>query len=176
MSKLDDLLARIKADVVIRRTKSGNATVEGPKQREAREKRERGGTSSDPALRAMIAASNATSKHFGLRRDPYENFHPVAHTPLLQRQVCRCCSAVQINVAAELLHLRGRVAPDTPIADVWVRRSTVITLPIEEPLWATTQSVAHCAKCVEEIRGEHPETFGPTLPPVEADGQIPLIH
>jgi len=171
VNKLDALLARIKADVIIRRTKSGNPTVEGPKQRAAREQRERGG-SIDPALRALINSANVTAKHYGLRRDPYENFLPIAHAPLLQRQVCRCCAGVQVNVAAELLHLRGRTNQDVPVADVWIRRSTTLTLPIEEPLWAATQSVTFCAACIETQRTNESST----VPFVDFNGQLSLIH
>jgi hypothetical protein len=174
MTKLDDLIAKIKLDVVIRRTKSGKATVEGPKQRAMREARERSGT--DPALRALISASNATAKGFLGSRDPYANFREIAHAPLLQRQICRCCGQVQVNIAAELLHLQGRPSVDAEPVDVWIRRSTIYSLPIEEPLWAPTQSVAHCVACIETSREIAMETFGPLGQPTEVDGQLPLIH
>ena len=173
MSKLDDLVARIKAEVVIRRTKSGLATVEGVKQRAMREARERGG---DPALRALIAEANARSKAVVTRVDPYANFAELAHAPLLQRQICRCCNGEQVNVVAELVHLRGCKPPNPDPIDVWTRRSTIAALPIEEPLWAATQAVTHCAKCITRVREEAATTFGPIVTQPEHDGQLPLLH
>jgi hypothetical protein len=175
MTKLDDLIARIRADVVIRRTKSGNATVETAKQRMLREARERG--ASDPALRLLMAAANAKAKTFsGAPVDLYANFSEIAHTPLLQRQVCRSCGEARVNVVGEMLHLRGVCVAGTPPVDVWVRRSTLATLPIEEPLWAPTQSIAHCVDCINERREEQLATFGPFEPAVEASGQLPLFN
>lgn len=174
MTKLDDLIARIKADVVIRRTRKGFATVETAKQRVLREARERGAT--DPALRALVHASNATAKGFnGPPVDRYAHFREIAHTPLLQRQVCRCCGGDRVNVVAEMLHLQGSVGDGTPTADVWVRRSTVKLLPIEEPLWAPTQSIAHCVNCLEAQGVFAGDSLGPR-DPVEGSGQLPLFN
>jgi hypothetical protein len=173
VSKLDDLIARIKADVVIRRTKNGFATVEGVKQRAMREARERGG---DPALRALMAEANARAKRAIQHVDPYANFTEIAHAPLLQRQICRCCSGEQVNVMAELVHLRGCKPPNPDPIDVWTRRSTIVDLPIEEPLWAPTQSVTHCATCLQELREALETTFGELQSPLAADGQLALFH
>lgn len=167
--KLDALIARIRADVEVRRTKSGKATVETSKTRELREARERG---SDPALRALMRASNAHV--FSAKPDPYKHFHEVGKTSVLQKQVCRCCETLQINIVCEMLHMRGRIIADTPIVDVWIRRSSVTPLPHEEPIWAPAHGVEFCAECI--LTGRELPCWGTVENLPEADGQLPLIH
>lgn len=169
MSKLDDLIARIRAEVEIRRTKSGKATVETTKTREKREARERG---DDPALRALMRASNHVV--FQAKPDPYKHFHELGRCVVLQKQICRHCDNIQINVVAEMLHLRGRRDVDSPIVDLWIRRSSTQPLPHEDPLWAPSHAVEFCAQCVERAR-TNLEWSQPTLWP-DSNGQLPLIH
>ena len=174
MSKLDDLIAKIKLDVAIKRRADGSTTVIGPAQRRAQEKREQ---ASDPALTALMRASNASAKNMNHAPvDPYRTFHEIAHCTLLQKQVCRCCGEAQVHVAAEMLHLRGiptglELDPRVRPVDVWIRRSTFAQLPHEEPLWAPTQSVAYCAECTQQRHSTQVDLRGP-----EVDGQLSLIH
>ena len=172
MSKLDDLIARIKLDVAIKRRSDGTVAVTGPKQRAAKEKRE---TGENVGLRELMRLSrNGATPRF-VPVDPYANMTPVGHTPLLQRQLCRCCGNSQINIAAELLHLHGKTPGDVPKSDVWVRRSVNadVQVPHEEPIWAPTQTVTYCYACL--VAGTSTETLAP-LPNVELDGQLPLFN
>lgn len=169
-AKLDALVARIRAEVEIRKTKSGKATIETAKTRAKREARERG---DDPALRALMRASNATQ--YVQKLDPYRHFHEVAKTVVLQKQICRCCGETQVNVVSEMVHLRGRVAPDTPIGDVWIRRSSVAPLPHEDPIWAPAHSVEFCAPCIEAAAVT--SCWSTSKQNIEeGSGQLPLIH
>lgn len=170
-AKLDALIARIRADIAVRRNRSGKATVETAKTRELRERRERG---TDPALRALMHASNAAV--FTAKPDPYKHFQEVGKTSVLQKQICRCCETVQINVVCEMLHMRG-FPNDTPgisKVDVWIRRSSVQPLPHEEPIWAPAHGVEFCAECILIGRELPCWKTAQVLP--EANGQLPLIH
>ena len=174
MSKLDELLARIKADVVIRRSKSGNVVADTGKQRQARA--ERDARSSDPALTGLMRQANVDAKRLSQKQtDPYAGWKELARLSLLQKQICRCCGAAQINVAGEMIHLRGYPSPEPGISkvDVWIRRSSVADLPYEDPLWAPTQSVAHCYECLQAfLNCGTPSTQ--SVP--EETGQLPLLH
>jgi hypothetical protein len=169
-SKLDALVARIRADVEIRRTKSGKATVETAKTREKREARERG--SNDPALSALMKSSNGLVFH--AKPDPYRYFHEVGRTAVLQKQICRCCDNVQVNVVSEMIHLRGRRDADSPTVDVWIRRSSVQPLPHEEPIWAPAHAVEFCGDCIQTAMSTDCWSKAQVIP--ESNGQLPLIH
>lgn len=166
MSKLDALIARIKAEVVIRKRLDGTTSVEGPKQRAAKDRRAR---ESDPALAALMAQANRDAKALTRPADPYKHFKPVGYAPLLQRQVCRCCGGEHVHVLAEMLHLQGRNGGNVPLADVWVRRSACDDLPTETPLWMPTQSIARCAGCLVSSESSPARS-------VEHSGQQPLFH
>lgn len=182
MGKLEELLAKIKADVVIRKTAKGNITADTQKQRD--ERRERDRRSSDPALTGLMRQANVDSKAFpGAKPDPYAGWKEVARLAVLQRQTCRCCNTEQIHVVGEMVHLRGypkvghavllSKEPLPPLADVWVRRSTINELPFEEPLWAPAQSIAHCFECLTAFVNCN----RPSQHPVPEDsGQLPLLH
>lgn len=175
-AKLDAMLAAIKTGVVLKRTKSGKMTVENTKEKE---KRTAGGRSSDPALAALLRQSNADKVKWGAKPQPleaYKGWVELAHVPLLQRQVCRHCNDVQVNVIAEMLHVTETIGMCKlekggyrPPVHAWVRRSTTNLLPHEPPLWQEDQTVAFCYLCLQETEGErgvktlmhhHPEHGG----------------
>jgi hypothetical protein len=168
-AKLDAIVARIRAEVEIRRTKSGKATVETAKTRDLRQQRERG---SDPALTALMRASNGMV--FRAKPDPYQFFREIARTHVLQKQICRCCDSMQINVVAEMLHLRGKRDADSPIVDIWIRRSSVQTLPHEQPIWSPPHAVEFCADCV--LIGAQTSCWEQAVVTPEFNGQLPLIN
>lgn len=170
--KLDALMAQIRASVEIRkRGISGKVTVETSKNREKREARERG---DDPALRALMRQSKLDVGSWTPKPDPYKHFHEVGRLPVLQKQICRCCETTQINVVAEMIHLRGFPNADAPLVHVWVRRSSVQPLPHEEPMWAPAHSVEFCADCILTATELPCFKVAQLLP--EASGQLPLIH
>lgn len=169
--KLDALVAKIRAEVEIRKRRDGSVAVETNKTRAARAKRE---GLDDPSLTALMRASNGVV--FTAKPDPYKHFHEVGRLSVLQKQICRCCEHEQINVVCEMVHLRGKTAPDTPKADVWVRRSsTNTTLPHEQPMWAPSYGVEFCADCV--LVGAQTscwEAEAASIP--DASGQLALIN
>ena len=171
MTKLDDLVARIRAEVEIRKRRDGSVAVETNKTRAARAKRDAG---SDPSLTALMRESNATI--FTAKPDPYKHFREVGRLSVLQKQICRCCEGEQINVVAEFLHLKGKVMVDTPEADVWVRRSSTNTsLPHEQPMWAPPYGVEFCADCVT-VGAQTTCWESEVKDLVEGSGQMPLIN
>lgn len=167
--KLKELMARVNGGITISK-RNGRTVVETPTTRAKREAREAG----DPALRALMRQSNIDTKHFTVKVDPYKFFREVAKVALLQKQFCRCCENTQVNVVAEMVHLRGKVHVDAPIADVWIRRSSVNPLPHEEPLYAPSQSVEFCASCIDAASTT--ECWKQSTQIEEATGQLPLIH
>jgi hypothetical protein len=171
MSKLDDLVAKIRASVEIRKRAGGSIAVETDKTRAKRAERERG---DDPALTALMRQSNSDTKRFTAKPDPYKHFHEVGRVAVLQKQICRCCDNVQVNVVAEMLHIRGKSNADSPIVDVWIRRSSVQPLPHEEPMWAPAHAVEFCADCIL-TSVELPCWKTAQLLP-EGSGQLPLIN
>lgn len=170
MSKLDDLVAKIRAEVEIRK-RGDRVVVETSKTRAARERRERG---DDPALKALMRASNNVV--FSAPIDPYRHFREVGRLSVLQKQICRCCHGEQINVVCEFLHLQGKRDLETPKADVWIRRSSTNTaLPHEQPMWAPPYGVEFCADCVTV--GAASSCWEAEVRELcEGNGQYPLIN
>lgn len=171
LSKLDALVAKIRADVEVRKRPGGSVAVETSKTRAKREARERG---SDPALSALMRASN--THVYTPKPDPYKHFQEVGRLSVLQKQICRCCETEQVNVVCEMTHLRGFPSDQPGISkvDAWVRRSSVQPLPHEEPMWAPAHSVEFCADCILTA-GTLPCWKTAQLMP-EASEQLPLIH
>lgn len=149
MAKLDDIIAKIKQQVEIRHSKAGNLVIDSPQIRAKEvEKKAREG---DPAMRALVRASNAKAKEIR-DADPYAGWNEIAVVSLLESQVCKTCGETHQHVVGEFLRLEGYTKVIEPnevphLTRVLVRRPPKYDTPhVTEHL--PVESVQYCAQCL----------------------------
>jgi hypothetical protein len=149
MSKLDDLVAKIKREVEVKR-KGDRVIIDSPKIR-----RDHAAEAAlkDPALKALYAAANAKAREMLERPvDPYAGWIELARVTLIGRQLCRTCGAQHDYVAAELLKLQGYAPRGLGVeplrTTVMVRRpSANPNLPDEVRCLDAIERVDRCPDC-----------------------------
>lgn len=150
MSRLEDLMARIKADVQVRKSKRGAVIVDSKKIRDtaAREAEVK-----DPAMRALFRAANAKAKAFLEQpKDPYAGWTEVGTVSLVQCQICRACGESPCHVVGEFLELSGYAPRGDGIPPI--RTKVLVRRPAIKPdlpnriQHLESETVAKCTGCL----------------------------
>ena len=151
MSKLNDLIARIKADVSIRKSKAGNVILDSHKIRALAAK---SAEEKDPALRALIRGANAKAKKLlEESKDPYVGWAETGTVSLVQAQICRSCGESPVHIVGEFLELSGYAPRGDGIpplrTQALVRRPAVRGDLPNKVQHLAAESVALCPHCLE---------------------------
>ena len=148
MGKLEDLIAKIKIDVSVRRTRSGGVAIDST---QIRAKTAREASIRDPALRSLYLHANAKAKEL-LSADPYAGWTEVATVSLVQSQICRACGESPLHIVGEFLKLAGYAQiGDTGLLPI--RTSVLVRRPAKaadlphEVQHLASESVALCGSC-----------------------------
>lgn len=151
MSKLDDLMARIKAQVEVKRTKSGGVVIQSPQiLRKEAERLRALAAKRDPGLTAIAHLANKKAAEIHAA-DPYAGWTEVSKVSLLQDQQCRCCGHSTLYVCGEFVRLVGytQKPKELPVhGTVLVRRPGANGSLRTEIQYAPVETISACPECL----------------------------